>query len=89
MTAAQIVEIVGTERKAWWPERMYFVRTEGGWFCLPEWEPECSIDDEHVELAFIGAAVRGILRLNQVLNLREMPNLLAALVAALNESEAK
>lgn len=60
MTAAQIAEIVGTERKAWWPG-IELDRSDGQWHDIdPSYHP--SLKPSLAELAFIGAAVRELVR---------------------------
>lgn len=107
MTAAQIAEIVGTERKAWWPPFIYFEKER--WRLTDhDYHDDSPILPDFAELAFIGAAVRELAKRKGcgvfegadntgtlfVIDAKlDRPatgrSLLAALVAALNEREAR
>lgn len=104
MTASEIAAVVGTEQKAWWPEHVYH-DGQGFYQELPmQGFASPYMLDGVAELAFIGAAVRELLRRDFNMMRHddgaftvwhtdrrinvERKCFLSALVAALNESEA-
>lgn len=103
MTAAEIASVVGTERKAWWPELIYM--GEDGWWFNRLAAKNYYVNPELAELAFIGAAVRELAKRKFFVGTHPMEwwhcghhwhtrssehseSPLPLLVAALNESEA-
>jgi uncharacterized NAD-dependent epimerase/dehydratase family protein len=73
MIAAEIAEVVGTERKAWWPPSIEWDEQVGDFIhnitSIPQFGSV--IDDAVVELAFIGASVRELAKRKRTITVND------------------